>query len=71
MIYIYIFAMSSIAVDTEPPTDDDILSLNNNLLQVIRVNGDQCDQLGPEGEWVEASRCEVITACGFQFHECV
>lgn len=70
MIFAYYFiGINALFFDTEGPTDDDVLSVNKNLLNVYRINGEEVHVLGPEGDWEPAKRCEVIVACGSEFHE--
>lgn len=69
MIYIYNFEFGSIGVDTEPPTDDDMLCVNQGLLSVVKTDGEQAWELDADGEFKPASRAEVIVTCGSEFHE--
>jgi len=69
MIYVYNFESGNVAYDTEPPTDDDILCCNQGLLSVLRTDGKIVEEMECDGGWAPATKCEVIVACGSEFHE--
>jgi hypothetical protein len=70
MIFCYHYeGISDLFFDAEGPTEDDVLTVNKGLLDVYRINGEDVRKLDEDGDWVPAASCEIIVACGSEFHE--